>query len=61
MPLLFKKGSKHWKSKLVEDDIVLIRALADEGLTRAEIAEKFEVSPQTVSKIVNRQIWSHVQ
>lgn len=61
MPRLFERGESHWKSKLVEDDIRLIRALAEEGLTRVEIAEKFEVSPQQVTKIVQRQSWSHVK
>ena len=56
--------SHYWQNhntrKLDPDDIILIRALREEGLTLQAIAEKFEVSKTNVCKIVNMKIWEHV-
>ena len=49
---------KHRSRKLDPEDVILIRALRDEGLTMQTIADKFEVSKTQVSKIVNKQSWA---
>lgn len=46
--------------KLDEDDVRLIRALWDEGIKVAEIAEKFEVDKYTIYRVLKRITWSHV-
>jgi transcriptional regulator len=50
----------HNTRKLDPDDVVLIRALRNEGLTLQVIADKFGVTKTNISKIVNLKIWSHV-
>lgn len=44
--------ARHWQQKLTDHDVELIRALRDEGLSLQEIADKFEVTKQHVSRIV---------
>ena len=57
-------NNQYWRNhntrKLDPDDVILIRALRDEGLKLQEIADKFGVSKTNISKIVNLKIWSHV-
>lgn len=48
----------NWKRKLSPHDIGLIKALKREGMTGVQIAEKFEISPSHVSRIVNGRSWS---
>lgn len=52
-------GSKHHKAKLTESDIPLIRELIAAGLTQKAVGEKFEVSKNTISAIVNGRNWTH--
>ena len=57
-------NNQYWRNhntrKLDPDDVILIRALRDEGLKLQEIADKFGVSKTNSSKVVNLKIWSHV-
>jgi DNA invertase Pin-like site-specific DNA recombinase len=53
-------GVHNPKAKLTEEDVRLIRELAKEGIKRKLIAEKFEVTTDTVRCIVNYETWSHV-
>ena len=50
----------HNTRKLDPEDVILIRALRQEGLTLQVIADKFDVSKTNVSKIVNRKVWGHL-
>ena len=55
------KGEKNPLSKLTKEDIFDIRRLYRIGnLTQQEIADKFGVNQQTISKIVNRKNWKHL-
>ena len=63
------RGSRHYNSKLVESDILLIRELADHrkkllseaaNITNKKIADKFGVSRHTIEKIIAVESWSHV-
>lgn len=54
------QGSKHGSSKLTEENVKEIRELRNKGLTLIEIGDKFNISFQTVSQIVNKQRWKHV-
>ena len=56
--------SNYWQNhntrKLEPEDVILIRALRQEGLKLQEIADKFDVTKTTVCKIVNGKIWSYI-
>jgi NTP pyrophosphatase (non-canonical NTP hydrolase) len=54
------RGEQVSAAKLTETDVVNIRRLRKEGLTLNQIAEKYNIQFQTVSKIVNRKAWAHV-
>ena len=54
-------GEKIANSKLKEPDIINIRAIYK--YTKAstyDLGRIYKVAPQTISKIINRQLWSHV-
>jgi len=56
------KGENNTQSILLEQDVIEIRRLLDEGiLTQIEIAKKFDVSPATVSLIKLRKIWKYIK
>ena len=55
------KGEAHWKAKLCEDDVRLIRMLYHEGLSQGAIARKFEVGWNTVHDICIYKTWKHVR
>lgn len=48
----------NWKRKLTPHDIGLIKQLKREGLTGVQIAEKFEIHPSHVSRILNGRVWT---
>lgn len=50
-------GERHHKARLVEGDIVAIRAANGTAKT---IANQFGVSRETVSQIRNKRVWRHV-
>lgn len=53
-------GSKHGMAKLNEWKIRIIKRLSeDRYLTQKEIAKIFNVSQQTISRIVNNKTWKH--
>lgn len=51
------KGSKQWKSKLSERDIVVIRAMLRNGVKGCDLANYYQVSTQTISLIKNNLTW----
>lgn len=59
-----KEMSNYWQHhnhrKIEPEDVVLIKALRNEGLKLTEIAEKFELTKSHVSKIVNNKTWKHL-
>lgn len=56
------RGSGHGLSKLTEPDVAEIRRLYASGhYLQREIAERFGVNPGTVSGIVGRRSWRHVE
>lgn len=54
------KGEASPMSKLTEADVLQIRALAESGVSQRDIASRFGVQRQAVSKIVNRHRWRHI-
>jgi Trp operon repressor len=54
-----RKGSKHPRAKLTEDDIKVIKKLIDHGVVQRRIAEQFGVSYATVTLIKRGINWKH--
>jgi len=54
-------GARNGASKLDDESVVQIRAMRVAGSSHSEIGQRFGVAFQTISKIVNRQSWSHIQ
>jgi DNA-binding transcriptional regulator LsrR (DeoR family) len=54
-------GSKHPLSKLSEEQVLVIRKAYQElGWTQQEIATRYGVARQTISKVVNGKRFKHV-
>lgn len=54
------KGEAHPFSKLTETGVRAIRALAEQGIPQAVIAEKFGLPRPTICKVVHRTTWAHI-
>lgn len=59
-PELIERGEKRWNTKLTAADVIEIRRLASGAVSHQEIAAKFGVRLQTVSRVVKRERWGHV-
>jgi predicted DNA-binding protein YlxM (UPF0122 family) len=57
----FKSGTDHYRTKLTEDDVRLIRELKSENLPIRYIASKFDVSHHAIHKITTYKTWKHVR
>ena len=58
---ILPKGSINGFSKLIEDDVIKINVLLNEGrLTQREIAKIFNVERSTITLIHNKKTWRHV-
>ncbi len=55
-----RKGERHPRSRLRDEDIVMIRKLASDGQRYSDIANVYGMSAQQISKIVNRINWGHI-
>jgi len=53
-------GVKHGRAVLLPENIYEIRRLADEGMTRIKIAEKFGISRGHAGDIAGRRSWKHL-
>jgi len=53
------KGENHNMSKLTEKEVLEIRTLKG-VITHKELGEKYGVSRQTISKIMNNTLWKHI-
>lgn len=56
----FAVGSRNGFSKLVESDIVEIRAAHSGGESQASIARRYEMHQTAIGHIVRRNTWTHV-
>ncbi len=59
-PYLVQRGEQASAAKINENDVREIRKLADEGVPRKEIQKRFSLSKATISKIITRKNWAHV-
>lgn len=55
-----QNGSDNWYSKLNEKDIPEIKRMLKDGKTHREIAENFNVTISTISKVKLGRSWTHV-
>ncbi len=53
-------GSKHWKSKLSEDEVRQIILMTGMGAKGSHLAKLFNVSATTISEIFHGKMWKHV-
>ena len=58
--LHFRKGEQCLVSKLTNDQVIEIRKLYKEGISKKELSVKFKVVPLTVNNIVTRKNWKHL-
>jgi DNA invertase Pin-like site-specific DNA recombinase len=56
-----KKGITNTHAVLTEDNVRLIRDLAEDNVTYDTIAKQFGIHKATVYRIVKRKLWSHVK
>lgn len=54
------QGALHGKSKLTEEDVLLMRTEYKNGKTLKDIAGLFETTKENVSLIVNGKSWTHL-
>ena len=55
------RGAHHKKSKITDDDVREIRRLVADGMSQREAGERFGLAQPTVSAIVLRTTWKHVE
>lgn len=54
------KGEKHHNAVLTEKDVIEMRAMAERGFSKVEIAKCFLVTPANACYVVNRKSWTHI-
>jgi len=54
-----QRGQKHWKAKLTEADVIVIRARSNRE-SFVDIAADYGIGPNAIRKIVTRENWKHV-
>ena len=53
-------GTRHWRTRLTDDDVIKIRQLKKSGITNVLLGELFGIKRRQISSIVNRRAWSHI-
>jgi hypothetical protein len=53
-------GSRNPRSKLTEDEVLMIRSLHAEGYGCQRLARAFGVSNDTIKRINRRETWKHI-
>ena len=53
-------GSENHQSVLTEANVIRLRYMHQKGTKQIELVKIFGVSPTTVSRIINRKMWTHV-
>lgn len=54
-------GEKSTSAKLTNRDVLLIREHYKVGVLQSELAKRFNVLPNCISRIVNNKRWKHLQ
>jgi hypothetical protein len=57
-----QKGVDNGNAKLTEEQVIEIRRrYADGGVTQQELGDEFGVARRTISDIIRREIWTHLE
>ena len=56
-----RKGERSCRAKLNDVAVRVIRQLVAEGRKQRDLADAYGVSPETISHVVTRRTWEHVQ
>lgn len=56
-----KRGSASHFAKLTESEVKEIRQKRADGSTQISLAAEYSVSPMTISRLIRRESWSHVE
>ena len=54
------RGVKHWKAKLTDAQVILVRALYTAGVSQGQLAKRYKVTQVTISSIVRHENWRHL-
>jgi DNA invertase Pin-like site-specific DNA recombinase len=54
-------GSRNGSAVLLEDDVRRMRQQSADGIPNYRLAAEYGISPATVSRIINRKAWTHVE
>lgn len=57
---IIRKGEKHHKAKLTEEQVLEIRCLYKQGISQKDLAFKYNISIPTISQIINNILWKHI-
>jgi hypothetical protein len=55
-----RKGERHPNAKLTEQDVLEIRQLSAEGVSRKSLQERFGVSKSAIGNIMTGRTWGNV-
>lgn len=53
-------GTRQWKSRFTEDQVIDIRKMHADGFARKEICDKYNANSSIIGKIVNGKLWRHL-
>lgn len=56
-----RKGTKHHNAKLTEDDVREIKRLAKSGMLRRDIAKRFGIAKNHITRITTGTRWGHIE
>lgn len=65
-----KRGEGHYKARLTDGDVLVLRQIAAErrtllarlaAISNRALAEKFDVTPSCIERVIYGQTWSHVE
>lgn len=56
----YQYGVRHFRARLTDDDIPIIRARRASGETQTSIARAFNVNQGTISAVISGRTWRHV-
>jgi hypothetical protein len=54
------RGERHGRARLTDEEVRAIRARVAAGAKQARLAEEYELTRSSISQIVSRKLWSHL-
>lgn len=53
-------GTRQWKCRFTEEQVIDIRSMHTDGHSRKEICDKYNANSSIIGKIVNGKLWRHL-